>query len=297
MDMVTAVSDFVRQRFRSSFPGRCETVYNGVNAGQFIQEKDWKALARRSKKRILFVGAVAPHSGVHVLLEAFRTIAAVKPEVELDIVGPQVNYPIEEVFELSDWCSVQSVAPFYRREYWPPKKAALRSGQPALGTYAKKLQVELPTELASRVNFVGPIGTPEELIARYYDADVFAFSPVCNHGFGLPPVEAMAAGTPVVASLSGGLTETIVDGQTGRLVAKDDAPALARGLLDVLDNDLRREAMGRAARKRVLDSFTWELSAEKLYEYYLDLCHAKESFLVPQVLQFNAAASNRALHN
>ena len=48
-----------------------------------------------------------------------------------------------------------------------------------------------------------------DLIERYYDADVFVFPPVWNEGFGIPPVEAMAAGIPVVASRSGAVVETV----------------------------------------------------------------------------------------
>lgn len=291
VDLVTTVSDFVGARFRTAFPGRCETAYNGVNPKDFRAEKDWQALALREQKRVLFVGAVAPHSGVHVLVKAFGMVAAKIPHVQLDIVGPQANYPIEEVFELGDWRSVQSIAPFYRRDYPAQLKASLFGGPSESGTYVGALKAQLEPDLASRIHFAGPIGSPGELIRHYYDADVFAFSPVCNHGFGLPPVEAMAAGTPVVASRSGGLTETIVDGRTGLLVAKDDAPALAGAIMELLENDARREAMGRAARTRILDRFTWDLTAEKLYGLYLDLCGARENRrLIPDLVQFRAAA-------
>lgn len=63
--------------------------------------------------------------------------------------------------------------------------------------------------------------------------------------FGTVLAEAMAAGTPVVATRVGGLAEVVDDGVTGRLVAPDDPPALAAAVLEVLE---RRDAMGVAAR-------------------------------------------------
>jgi glycosyltransferase involved in cell wall biosynthesis len=49
-----------------------------------------------------------------------------------------------------------------------------------------------------------------ELVDRYYESDIFAFAPIWDEGFGLPAVEAMAAGLPVVSSHSGAPVETAV---------------------------------------------------------------------------------------
>jgi D-inositol-3-phosphate glycosyltransferase len=72
----------------------------------------------------------------------------------------------------------------------------------------------------------------------------------------------------------GAIVETVKDGETGVLVPKNDAPALARALLELLENDTARETMGRAARKRALDHFTWERVAEGMYGRYQALCNA-----------------------
>jgi glycosyltransferase involved in cell wall biosynthesis len=71
--------------------------------------------------------------------------------------------------------------------------------------------------LASRVSFTGRISA-SELLDHYLSASVFAFPSLWPEGFGLPPVEAMAAGVAVVASRIGALSETTVDGETGYLV-------------------------------------------------------------------------------
>jgi len=81
----------------------------------------------------------------------------------------------------------------------------------------------------------------------------------------------MAAGTPVVATRSGGIVETVRDGETGLLVAKNDAQALAEAIIQLLDNDALRESMGRAARARALGHFTWDRIAERAYAIYESL--------------------------
>ena len=81
--------------------GRCETTYNGIDAQEFARDKDYGA-SRQRMKRILYSGAVSPHKGLHVLLEAFVPVARQYPDVQLDIVGPIGNYPIEENFDLRD---------------------------------------------------------------------------------------------------------------------------------------------------------------------------------------------------
>lgn len=91
-----------------------------------------------------------------------------------------------------------------------------------------------------------------ELADRYRTADVVVVPTVTGEGFGLVAAEALACGTPVIASAQGGLTEVVHDGQDGILVPPGDAPALASALRGVLeDAELRgRLAAGALARAR-----------------------------------------------
>lgn len=150
-------------------------------------------------------------------------------------------------------------------------KAKLPLAPPNGGTYQSYLKAKLPPDIAAKVTFHGHIGFRQDLVNGYYDADVFAFTPVWEEGFGIPPVEAVAAGVPVAGSRSGALVETIKHEETGSLVDKNDAPALAKALLRLLQDDDLREAMGRAARRRALEYFTWEKVAESLRSRYAAL--------------------------
>jgi glycosyltransferase involved in cell wall biosynthesis len=272
VDVVTTVSDFVRSEITQRFPeiaDRCETVYNGIDPCDFRADRPSGTTSR--DKRILFIGAVSPHSGIHLLLDAFQIVVRRFPNVRLDIIGPPGNYPLEELFDLKDTKSLQTISGFYKKQYFSRLKAKLSLLPADAGTYAARLKAQLSGPVAEKVSFPGPIGDRSELIKQYCEADVFAFPAVCNHGFGLPPLEAMAAGTPVVASRSGAVVETMVDRQTGLLVAKNDALGLAFGLLTLLQNDGLRQTLGKVARQRALSCFTWDLAAEKVYSLYRNL--------------------------
>lgn len=87
----------------------------------------------------------------------------------------------------------------------------------------------------------------------------------------MPPVEAMAAGLPVVAGRAGALPETVEHDRTGLLVERGSVEALAEALDALLADPARRRAMGEAGRRRVLERFRWETIADRLLELYR--CH------------------------
>ena len=274
LDLLLTVSDHVTRKTQNDFPaiaGRCETLYNGIDTHEFNREKDYAEANRRKEKRLLYIGGVWPHKGPHVLLDAFKIVAARYPEVRLDIVGAQGHYPLEECFDLNDRESLQGIAPFFATDGMARLKAKLRLGSSEQGTYLGFLKAKLTGDLARKVTFHGFLSRPE-LVDHYYDADVFVFPPIWNEAFGCTPVEAMAAGTPVVATRTGGIVETMEDCETGFLVEKNDSEALAEAILRLLENDALRERMGRAARKRALRHFHWDTIVEAMRRRYQALC-------------------------
>ncbi|HEV3070488.1 MAG TPA: glycosyltransferase family 4 protein [Solirubrobacteraceae bacterium] len=98
--------------------------------------------------------------------------------------------------------------------------------------------------------------------------------PSRQEAFPLATLEAMSSGLPVIASDVGGLSEQIVDGETGTLIPAEDPTALAAAIMDLLDDPARRRRLGNAARRRVAEFFTYQRQAEGLHKAYLyALCH------------------------
>jgi glycosyltransferase involved in cell wall biosynthesis len=108
----------------------------------------------------------------------------------------------------------------------------------------------------SRVVLTGRVAD-EELRALYAGAQAFVF-PSCHEGFGLPPLEAMAFGTPVVCAAAASLPE--VTGEAALLFPAGDAYALAESLASVLSDAGLRERLSQLGRRRAAE-FTWARTA------------------------------------
>ena len=123
--------------------------------------------------------------------------------------------------------------------------------------------------IGDRVRFLGEI--PWEQVVRHYQAlDLFA-APARWEGFGLTPLEAMACGVPVIASRAGAYEALIRDGDTGTLVPRDDADALARALDRWLGDDAARARAGEVARRHVVRNHAIEVEARAIVDIYLKL--------------------------
>lgn len=277
VDLITTVSNYITEKTRRQFPmvaDHCRTMYNGIDAAEFSREPSYDLTSLR-EKRILYSGALSPHKGVHVLLDAFSIIVKQYPQIRLDIVGPEANYPLAETFDLYDREMIQSVYQFYTYDWIRKVKAKLSLAPRDAGTYLSQLKQRLSAEARAKVTFHGFVPRPA-LVDLYYEADVFAFAPIWDEGFGIPPVEAMAAGVPVVATRSGAIPEMVKDNQTGFLVSKNDPRGLAEKLLRLLHDDDLRRTMGRAGRRWVHQNFTWGRVGEKMHECFADLCRLRE---------------------
>lgn len=106
-------------------------------------------------------------------------------------------------------------------------------------------------------------GISDDELARLYAEAEVAVVPSLYEGFSLPAIEAMACGAPVVATTGGALPEVVGrSGETGLLVRPDDPGALASGIGALLDDAGLRRRLGAAGRRRVMDRFTWQATAE-----------------------------------
>jgi glycosyltransferase involved in cell wall biosynthesis len=89
--------------------------------------------------------------------------------------------------------------------------------------------------------------------------------PSLYEGFGIPPLEAMQAGTPVVVSREGALPETC--GEAAEYVDAHDVDDIAGGMWRVLGNEVRSQSLVDAGRLRVA-SYSWDATADRLVDLY-----------------------------
>jgi glycosyltransferase involved in cell wall biosynthesis len=110
--------------------------------------------------------------------------------------------------------------------------------------------------------------TDAELAALYSGARAFVF-PSLLEGFGLPALEAMQCGTPVIASSTSSLPEVV--GDAAVLVDPTDRDALSGAMLALLQDDARCTELGTRAIARA-SLFSWDETAARVVEAYRDAC-------------------------
>jgi len=188
---------------------------------------------------LLYVGRIAPIKGLATLLDAVAFLRAGGRPVRLWIVGGDADEPADG------------------------HEASLRRRITALG-------------LDGAVRFLGP--QPQDALPAYYAAADATVLPSRYESFGMVALEAMACGSPVIASRVGGLTTTVRDRVTGFLVREGDVGALADRIESLLgDPDLAwrlgREGVRWAARHR------WPCVAEAVCREYARLVARAEPYL------------------
>lgn len=120
--------------------------------------------------------------------------------------------------------------------------------------------------IAEFTTFVGMVG--HDLLPYYYTAADVCAIPSHYEPFGLVAIEAMACGTPVVASDVGGLKFTVISEETGLLVPPQDISGLATAIGRILRDDLWAHKVRKQASARVQENFSWTGVAIQLSDLY-----------------------------
>jgi len=233
---IFAVSNFTRTEIEKIFAipsNRIEVVYNAID-DRFLHghasAADRDLIAQRYQVTypfLLYAGRISPHKNVVRMIEAF---SALKTELERDKAYPDLKLII-----IGDDLSGN---PDLRR-------TVVRSG------------------VQNDVRFLGFI--PIEVLRIFYDeAKIFVF-PSLYEGFGLPPLEAMAHGTPVVTSNVSSLPEVV--GNAAVLVNPENVFEIMRALHRVLTDQALRDRMKERGYQQVT-RFSWELSVRRVLDVY-----------------------------
>ncbi|MEV5830098.1 glycosyltransferase [Spirillospora sp. NPDC052242] len=127
--------------------------------------------------------------------------------------------------------------------------------------------------VADRVDFIGRVARAD--VAPLLRSASLVVTLPWYEPFGMVPLEAMACGVPIVATAVGGHLDTVVDGGTGLLVPPRDPEAAARAIRELLDDPVRRAAMGIASADRARTRYSWARVAADtagVYRRAAELC-------------------------
>ena len=139
--------------------------------------------------------------------------------------------------------------------------------------YDETQQLIAKLKLESKVRFLGRV-SELELITLYSMADVFVF-PSFYEGFGVPPLEAMACGAPVITSNTSSLPEVV--GDAALMIDPYNIGELTRAILQVLQNEQLRNELRQKGYVRA-QHFTWAQSARKMLSVYQRLYDGATNF-------------------
>lgn len=251
-DAVFGCSGYITGKIRDRFPDfapRCHVVYNGVDTKVFTPDPEADAGGGRPG-RLLYVGRISPEKAIHDLIDAVARVVSRIPEVRLDVVGPDAETPRQYIVDLSDDSRVKALASWYD------------------GNYHDRLVKMAASRLGDRVRFVGLLA-PDQLPEHYRRADLL-LNPSVSESFGMSLVEAMACGTPVLATRVGGMPEIVEHGKTGMLVAPGDPIVLADAITGLLGDAALRESMRGSCRDRAVNLFSWDQVARSVADRYRD---------------------------
>ena len=199
-----------------------------------------------TERIVLFVGRIDPIKGIDTLIDTMPLVQ--EPELHYVLIGGDLD----------------------------------ADGQP-IGPLAAVQQRVAELGMSRRCRYLG--SQPQDMLPLYYSAADVVAVPSRYESFGLVAVEAMATGTPVIASSVGGLTFTVEDGKNGLLVPYGNARALAKAIDRLLEDDDFREAMSFQAAADA-QRFSWDSVAQQVLHVYqrlaegyrADLCCAEEIY-------------------
>jgi len=234
-DMILTVSESAKRDIRTWFrlsPDRVGVLTEGPEAvfSPRASDSDSEAVLKKysvdpGSRYFLYVGGLSPHKNLPRLFEAFVATKLPGEGTKLVVVG-----------DLGD---------VFHTHIPQLREAVARFG------------------LESAVEFTGFV--PDEDLVHLYNRAYALVQPSLMEGFGLPAVEAMACGTPIVSSTAGSLPEVV--GDAGIFFDPLDVSAMAKSLRMMNDSPALREELGRKALERA-SCFTWTDSAARLLSYF-----------------------------
>jgi len=183
------------------------------------------------EKYVFCISRIDSNKGHDLLLHAFNIVQKEIPDVDLVIGG---GSPTPKERELGLKANMQKIVDEYGMQ--------------------------------DRVHIIGYV--PDELMCPYYQQAQLFTLPSLFEPFGMTTTEAMACGTPVVASKFGGIKTVINTGENGVLVDPTDAQEFADAIIDLLKDPQKAKQIGDAGAETVKSYLSWEAIARRHLEFY-----------------------------
>lgn len=222
-------------------PSKVQVIPCGVDLNLFkpiASSRAKKCLGLSQRDFILYVGRIDAVKGIDVLIRAFHRLSRIplkgSQELGLIIIGGELDAESQDKSE---------------------EMQGLR-------------KMVMGMKLQERVAFWG--SQRQDLLPYFYSAAHALVLPSRYESFGMVALEAMACGTPVIASRVGGLQYTVEDDQNGLLFAEGDSRMLCESIREVIENRRLRERLVKAALVRV-KQYSWPRIARKILSLYHSL--------------------------
>lgn len=203
--------------------------------------------------------------------------------VDLEIFQPAANWPADDGYVLFVGRLVAQKGVTFLLEALSvvlqrcPEARLIVVGDGELDLFLKRITRYLG--IPHRVTFLDWTTGPD--LVTLYQRAKFVVVPSYYEPFGIVALEAMACARPVIASRTGGLAEIVNDGENGFLVEVGNHLQLAQRMVNLIQDQERREAMGQAARRRAAE-FSWANVAGQTLALYdslagqqIDLCSSR----------------------
>jgi glycosyltransferase involved in cell wall biosynthesis len=224
--------------------GRIELVKHGIDTKRFstalCSPSESNSIKSRSSPTVLFVGRLEPRKGIHILFQSIPMIVEKIPNVQFTIIGNDTNFG------------------------------------PNGTSYKHFLLGLLPNRsLVKRLRFIDFL-PEDELVTEYASCGLFVL-PSLTESFGLPVIEAMSCGRPVVSSATGIASELDLKPPYGIVVKPGDVKQLASAIISLLSiTKSQSDEVNLRNRDFVQKNFSLDYSTDKLLEVYKKAVMSKQ---------------------
>ncbi len=241
-DLLVAVSKSIAFELNEYYKiqeHKIKIVHNGVNTKVFKPIKNSNFIKERlgieDKRMILYVGHLGIRKGLYYLIKASQNLKKEFPDSVILLIGG-----------IPSW---------------------LRS------TIYLKIIKDLIRKYNLQNFFILKGKIPNHILPYFYSASEAFILPSIYEGLPKVLLEAMACEKPVVATNVAGIPEIIENGKDGIIIPPKNHEEINKALIDILSDPQFSRRLGKNARKKIEEKFTWEIAAKKFFQLYQDLAN------------------------